>query len=121
MLRTRRSILCTMAAVAGGVSVAPLTSLAAQTPSPMPSPNAPRNQNVPGGLDGLPDSHDKMPVNPLLQAQIAASVQQLYKLATELKEEVERTNLNATFSLTFVKKAQQIEKLAKQIKERSKG
>lgn len=88
----------------------------------MPSPNAPRNQNVPGGLDGLPNSRpEKAAANPLLQAQIVASVQQLFKLATELKEEVEHTNLNATFSLSFVKKAQQIEKLAKQIKEHSKG
>lgn len=59
--------------------------------------------------------------NPLNQEQIAASVQQLYKLAGELKDEVEHTNLTATFSLDFVKKAQQIEKLAKQIKEKAKG
>jgi hypothetical protein len=55
------------------------------------------------------------------QEQIAALVQQVYKLASELKDEVEHTNLTAVFPLSFVKKAQQIEKLAKQIKDRTKG
>lgn len=48
-------------------------------------------------------------------------VQQLYKLASELKNEVETTNLAAVFPVTFVKKAQEIEKLAKQIKDKTKG
>jgi len=88
----------------------------------MASPNAPTNQNVPAGMNG-PDliKPDKAAPNPVIQEQIATSVQQLYKLAGELKEEVEHTNLNTTFSLAFVKKAQQIEKLAKQIKDRAKG
>jgi len=120
-LEARRSLLKTMASTAGMLLGSSL-KMEAQTPQPMASPNAPRNQNAPAGMDGPDIIHpDKAPNNPLLQQQIAANVQQLYKLATELKEEVERTNLNATFSITFVKKAQQIEKLAKQIKEKSKG
>ncbi len=59
--------------------------------------------------------------NPMNQEQIAALVQQVYKLASELKDEVEHTNLTTVFPLSFVKKAQQIEKLAKQIKDRTKG
>ena len=64
---------------------------------------------------------DKAAPNPMNQEQIAAMVQQLYKLASELKEEVEHTNLAAVFPVTFVKKAQEAEKLAKQIKDRAKG
>jgi hypothetical protein len=94
----------------------------AQTPKPMASPNAPSNQNVPGGLNG-PDYErpDKPAPNPVIQEQIASLVEQLYKVATELRDEVQHTNLNTTFSLGFVKKAEQAEKLAKQIKNRVKG
>ncbi len=53
------------------------------------------------------------------QEQIAANVEQLYKLALELKTEVEQTNLSVTLPVDFVKKAQQIEKLAKQIRQRA--
>ncbi len=122
MFETRRSILRRMAGAATLAAAGVWVSGEAQTPSPMPSPNAPRNQNVPGGFDGPPLGRaDRMQNNPLLQQQIAASVQQLYKLAVELKDEAEHTNMSATFSLNFVKKAQQIEKLAKQIKDKSKG
>lgn len=122
MLRSRRSLLAILSGMAGAVAVLPWVSGVAQAPSPMPSPNAPANQNVPAGMDG-PDliKPDKAPVNPVNQEQIAASVEQLYKLAAELKDEVEHTDLRSTFSLAFVKKAQQIEKLAKQIKDRAKG
>ena len=37
------------------------------------------------------------------------------ELAAELKSEVEKTDANATLSLSLIKKAQEIEKLAKQI------
>lgn len=86
----------------------------------MPSPNAPDPRN-PGGLDGLQASKDVPARNPQNQQQIRADVQKLYELAAELKKEVDATDANATLSLSLVKKAQQIEKLAKQIKERAKG
>ncbi len=41
-------------------------------------------------------------------------------MATELKDEVDRTNSNAVLSLSVVKRAQDIEKLPKQIKDRAK-
>jgi hypothetical protein len=55
------------------------------------------------------------------QAEIKANVQKLYELIGELKEQVERSDANSTLSLSVVKKAQQIEKLAKQVKDRAKG
>jgi hypothetical protein len=121
MLESRRQMLRTLGTT-GILMAAPWMYAEAQTPQPMASPNAPTNQNVPAGMNG-PDliKPDKPATNPLMQEQIAASVHQLFKLATELKDEVEHTNLNTTFSLAFVKKAQQIEKLAKQIKDRAKG
>jgi c-di-AMP phosphodiesterase-like protein len=55
------------------------------------------------------------------QAEIKADVEKLYELIGELKEEVERSDANSTLSVGVVKKAHQIEKLAKQVKDRAKG
>jgi hypothetical protein len=122
MLESRRSLLKSVVGTAGTLATAPWMYAAFQHPQPMPSPNAPNNQNFPGGLNGpLPTKVDKAAPTSMNQEQIAAMVQQLYKLASELKVEVERTNLAAVFPVTFVKKAQEAEKLAKQIKDRAKG
>jgi hypothetical protein len=122
MLESRRSLLKTVIGAAGTLATAPWMYAAFQHPQPMPSPNAPNNQNFPGGLNGpqVTSSNKSAPI-PLNREQIAAMVQQLYKLASELKEEIEHTNLAAVFPVTFVKKAQEAEKLAKQIKDRAKG
>jgi hypothetical protein len=42
-------------------------------------------------------------------------------MVTELKDQVDKTDATSTLSLSVVKKAQQIEKLAKQIKDLAKG
>ena len=54
------------------------------------------------------------------QQEIRLEVQRLYAMATELKDEMDKTNANAVLSLNVVKRAQDIEKLAKQIKDRAK-
>jgi hypothetical protein len=48
-------------------------------------------------------------------------VQQLYELASQLKDEVEKTDSSKVLSLDLVKKAEEIEKLAHDIKNRTKG
>jgi len=48
-------------------------------------------------------------------------VEQLYQLATELKAEVDKTDSSKVLSLNLMKKAEEIEKLARDIKNRSKG
>jgi hypothetical protein len=55
------------------------------------------------------------------QQQIHDDVEKLYKLATELKDEVEKTDATNTLSLPMVQKAEQIEKLAKQVKNLTRG
>lgn len=122
-IETRRNALKTVAGTAGlALTGTWIAAAFGQVPQPMQSPNAPKNQNAPAGLD-LPESakQSKAQPNTMNSQQIAAWVQQLYKLASDLKDEVERTNLQTTLPLDFVKKAQQIEKLAKQIKEHAKG
>jgi len=49
------------------------------------------------------------------QKTILEDIQKLYKLAGELKDEVEKTDSRNTLSLAMVQKAKEVEKLAKQI------
>jgi len=60
-------------------------------------------------------------MNRQLQASLRADVEKLCAMANDLKEDMVRVNPSDTLSLAFVKKAQAIEKLAKQIKDHAKG
>jgi len=53
------------------------------------------------------------------KADLQADTEKLYKLTQELKAEVDKSNKD-TLSVSVVKKAQEVERLAKSIKERSK-
>jgi len=55
------------------------------------------------------------------QKNIKKDVQKLYDLAAQLKTEVEKTDSTSILSLGMVKKAEEIEKLAKEIKTHAKG
>lgn len=55
------------------------------------------------------------------QKSIKKDVEKLYDLASQLKTEVEKTDSTAVLSLPMLKKAEEIEKLAKQIKDHAKG
>jgi len=66
-----------------------------------------------------PDDFPKVDKKVLLkdnQKQIQQDVQRLYTLASELKDEVSKTDSTSVLSLALVRKAEEIEKLAKQIK-----
>jgi hypothetical protein len=88
---------------------------------PLPSPNTP-DPNHPWGLAG----HDERPadrktIDKQNQAEVKASVEKLYVLISELKEQVEKSDVNLTLSVSVVKKSHEIEKLAKHVKELAKG
>jgi hypothetical protein len=130
MLESRRRILTGLAALAGAAAAvgefAPALLAqhpSGQTPQYRPSPNAPKNENAPTGLDGPPvtKTSTQGEQNRLLQASIRAEVDKLCAMANELKEDMVRVNPSDTLSLAFIKKAQAIEKLAKQIKDHAKG
>ena len=55
------------------------------------------------------------------EKDIKKKVGRLFQLATELKDEVDKTDSAKVLSLGMVKKAEEIEKLAKDIKSRAKG
>jgi hypothetical protein len=120
MLESRRHLLMTLISAAGVLTANPLF-LSPQTPQPLPSPNAP-GRNFPHRIgDPDPTGPDPKAVNKQNQAEIKTEIQRLSELVSELKEEVDKTDANATLSISVVKKAQQIEKLAKQIKDRAKS
>jgi hypothetical protein len=122
---TRRRLLTTMAAIAGAVIAASSSLLAqrAPAPQPLPSPNAPSNQNVPGGLDGSGLSHQskQSTISPLMWTDIKSDADKLLQLATDLKGKIDQTNLSATLSLPLIKEAHEIEKVAKQIQSRMRS
>jgi hypothetical protein len=53
--------------------------------------------------------------------QIEQDIEKLYSLAGELKEQAGKTDSTAVLSLPLVQKAEEIEKLAKQIKNLARG
>jgi hypothetical protein len=105
---------------------APLALLAvrafAQNPSPkLPKGDAPvyDGRNDPfGDANAKPDPKQILKQN---KDQIHDDVEKLYTLATELKDNVEKTDSVNVLSLTMVTKAEQVEKLAKQIKNLARG
>jgi hypothetical protein len=125
MPRSRRQFLSISASAAGVLAAAPLLVSASPPqmhPQPIPSPNAP-NQNFPPGMNG-PDNRlpqDQQQVDPKKQQEIRTDIQKLYDLAADLKDQAGKTDMNATLPVTVVKKAQEIEKLAKKIKDLSRG
>ncbi len=77
---------------------------------------------------GRPDELEVPPITPpdkkILEnndKDMKKKVEQLYELAKQLKEQVENTDSSKVLSLNLMKKAEEIEKLAHDIKNRSKG
>jgi hypothetical protein len=112
------------------IAAAPATLVlisSAQTPKPTPpapqpraSPNAP-NPNFPPGLDGpTAKGSDPKAIDKQNLAELQNDVEKLYALAFVLREQMKMTDGTSTMSVTIVKQAQQIEKLAKEIKDRAK-
>lgn len=92
----------------------------------VPRPNTKLQTNFPGSIvDQYGAPVDPKVAKAMLQRQNAKefqeSVARLSVLVNELKEEVEKTASADVLSVKTYKKAQEIEKLAKQIKNKAKG
>ena len=133
-------VLLTVAACAGGLVTFLGSAGWAQAPCSMPpcststtgqGRGAQSNQSQPPLSPGLNEPADG-PLNPQLerdqskmrnvdrQKQLVADTDRLLSLANELKSEVDKSNQN-TLSLDVIKKADEIEKLAHNVKEKMKG
>jgi hypothetical protein len=88
--------------------------------SPDSTSNHPAETATPASAsDKQPDSQTSESSNVKVdarQAQINADTQKLVKLSQELKTEVDKSNKD-TLSLAVIKKAEEVEKLAKSLKE----
>ena len=120
MLASRRGLLLMLSGVAGDFA------LGHQVPGQ--NPNVRPRQRPPGDTSddnsSNPDVPGRVASKAMLeqrQKDIRKEVEKLYKLASELKEEVDKTDATTVLSLPLLRKAEEIEKLAKQIKENAKG
>jgi len=126
MTESRRRVLFALTGIAGILAAEPLLgspqgSGVRPPPPPRPSPNAP-DPHVPNGMNGpQPTTTDGRSVAVANQKELREDIARLYEMVSELKQQVERTDANAMLSVSLVKKAQQIEKLAKQVKDLAKG
>jgi hypothetical protein len=104
---------------------APLALLGIRTFAQMAGQQNPPNP-VPGHAgDPFPDnSGPKIDEKKILKQNndtIKDDVEKLYDLASDLKKEVEKTDSVNVLSLPMIQKAEQIEKLAKQVKNLARG
>jgi hypothetical protein len=123
MVDSRRRLLTMVAGAAGMLAAKPmLAGLQYRRPlQPKPS-TVPPNRHYPVELNGPNGTANssKSAIDQETQKEIRIEIARLYELVAELKEQVEKTDGTTTLSVSVVKKAQEIEKLAKQIKDRAK-
>ncbi|HKW34200.1 MAG TPA: hypothetical protein VJN92_14405 [Candidatus Acidoferrum sp.] len=122
-MESRRRLLVTTIGALGFLIVKPLRGQAQSqsktSPRLHPYPNG-RDPNNPQNVDE-PTRLDLKAIQQENQRKLRADVSKLYEMAADLKNEVEKTDATATLSISLVKKAQEIEKLAKQVRNRAKG
>ena len=94
--------------------------------SPKKSPPAPPSGRIDVPTIDADESRDRLAremakkANVARQATLKSDTDKLLKLAVELKDSVDKSNVNV-LSVDVMKKAEEIEKLAKSVKEKMKG
>jgi hypothetical protein len=121
VLESRRRMLILLG-TSGFIAAAPTLLAQRASPQPIPSPNAP-DPHFPPGMNGpgIDPKTGERRANPDDEKEIRKDVDKLYELAAELKNQIEKNNSQLVLSVSFIKNAQQAEKLAKKIKDLSKG
>ncbi|HEY2039942.1 MAG TPA: hypothetical protein VGG95_09780 [Edaphobacter sp.] len=82
------------------------------SPTPAASSAEAKSESAPAKVPLTPEEKKR--------ADLLADTEKLYKLSQELKAEVAKSNKD-TLSVSVVKKAQEVERLAKSIKDRSRS
>lgn len=123
MEETRRYFLMTLAATASCFVAAdcPVFAQTRRTPFPLPPPAA--VQQNPAETDPAKQGTEQAKRAALKQneKEFRAGVSQLYRMASELKQEVDKTPTSDVFSVQMYRRTEEIEKLAKQLKAKAKG
>ena len=104
------------------LGIGPMIGFAQNPPAPVPQLPNPAAPNSPSDNPARERMEKEMAkkANEERQAQLRRDSDRLFKLATELKESVDKSNQN-TLSIDVIKKAEEIEKLAHSVKEKMKG
>jgi hypothetical protein len=114
-MESRRKFLRT--SIAAGV---PATIIAlfpiSQVSAPRQAPSRQQKDD-----DSTPPKLDPKLILEANQKEIKKNVEKLFDLASELKAEVEKTDSVQVLSLAMLRKTEEIEKLAKDIRSRAKG
>jgi hypothetical protein len=123
-MESRRVFLTSLlVASASGLAGEAIPAIATQSPVIRPPQQPPQNpssgQSPDNDAPTVPDLDKKILENN--EKDMKKKVEQLYQLAKELKDEVEKTDSTKVLSLNLVKKTEEIEKLAHDIRNRSKG
>lgn len=119
MLDTRRGFLTLLACAGTAVVMRAQSERGQGKPTGRPLPPDPSPE-----ADASGSTTEKSPAKMALEANekdIKKNIEKLFQLATDLKAEVEKTDSSQVLSLAMVKKAEEIEKLAREIKTRAKG
>jgi hypothetical protein len=124
MWETRRRFLMTLVAGAS-CSVATRGIMFAQLPkkNPFPTPPASAETQNPAEMDAAKADPQSVKRAALKQneKEFRAGVDRLYRLASELKQEVDKTVTTEVFSVQMYRKTEEIEKVAKLLKGKAKG
>jgi len=115
MFGSRRQLLLFVVAALCAISVRPRSLAAQEATPPITPPRVVERKNPPDPASPTAKS--------LLENQKAVKrdVERLLELTTQLKSEVEKSDSTDVLSLPLVKKAEEIERLAKQIKKRAQA
>ena len=122
MADSKRRLFIALAGALGVLATEPLLfglQLPRPAREPRPYPDG-RDHGIPPNADD-PGVPKKKIIERQNQIQIKEDIAKLCEMASELKADVERTDASSTLSVSLVKKAEQIEKIAKQIKNLAKG
>ena len=114
-MESRRRFLTT--AIAAGVPA----GILALIPSAQVRARQPQNPPQQKDDDTRPPKVDPKLILEANQKEIKKNVERLYDLASELKAEVEKTDSVQVLSLAMLRKTDEIEKLAREIRSRAKG
>jgi hypothetical protein len=119
-MKMRRSFLM-VAVLTGILGVMAASPVRGQEPHPPLEPRPNSQDEGPNPKEGpsLPNAEKKILEDN--DKDMKKKVERLYQLASELKEQVAKTDSSKVLSLDLMKKAEEIERLARDIKNRSKG
>jgi hypothetical protein len=114
-MKSRRKFLASVVSVgvpAGLLALLPIAQARAKSPQ---NPQQPKEDEP---IAPKPDPKLMLEAN---QKEIKKNVEKLYDLASELKAEVEKTDSVQVLSVAMLRKTDEIERLAKEIRSRAKG